>query len=76
MSKDRIFFCEPQKAYMTVRNCQELRERPSGKAAVGAPARMLACERCQMYPLVDKNKVATVSLLEYLDGAKPVGATV
>ena len=30
-----------------------------------------ACEKCTMYPLVDKKKVPTVSLEDYLGGSKP-----
>jgi hypothetical protein len=30
-----------------------------------------ACEKCTMYPLVDKAKVPTVSLVAYLGGSKP-----
>jgi len=71
MSKTRIFFCKPQNAYMSVANCSELRERPVGKASAGSQPRLLACERCEMYKFVDKSKVPTVSLNEYVEGAKP-----
>ena len=30
-----------------------------------------ACEKCTMYALVDKEKVPTVSLVDYLGGSKP-----
>ena len=30
-----------------------------------------ACEKCTMYPLVDKMKVPTISLDAYLGGSKP-----
>ena len=30
-----------------------------------------ACEKCTMYPLVDKEKVPTVTLNAYLGGSKP-----
>lgn len=71
--KSRIFYCQPQRAYMTITNCSELRDRPVGKAAAGTQAKMIACERCEMYPMVDKNKVETVSMTEYLAGTFPTG---
>lgn len=73
MDKNRIFYCQPQRAYMSIGNCNELRSRPTGKAAIGAQPRLMACERCSMYPMVDKNKVPTVTLTEYLGGTKPAG---
>ena len=30
-----------------------------------------ACEKCTMYPLVEKMKVPTISLDAYLNGSKP-----
>ncbi len=71
MDKSRIFYCDPQKAYMTVANCKELRDRPVGKAATGSQPKLMACEKCTMYSLVDKNKVPTVTITEYLDGTLP-----
>ena len=75
MDKNRIFFCEPQRAYMSIYNCANLRNRPIGKAAAGAQPKMIACERCEMFKMVDKNKVPTVTLTEYLNGTKPVGVS-
>ena len=71
MDKNRIFYCEPQKAYMSVANCKELRGRPTGKAAAGSQPKLMACEKCGMYKMVDKNKVPTVTITEYLDGTNP-----
>lgn len=71
MSKDLMFYCIPQKAYMRTTNCQNLRKRPEGKAPAGAQPMLRACEKCTMYPLVDKKKVPTVSLVDYLNGSKP-----
>lgn len=71
MSKDLMFYCIPQQAYMRTENCINLRKRPAGKAPAGAQPMLRACEKCTMYPLVDKRKVPTVSLADYLDGSKP-----
>jgi hypothetical protein len=66
-----MFFCIPQQAYMRTENCCNLRRRPAGKAPAGAQPMLRACETCTMYPLVDKNKVPTVSLDDYLGGTRP-----
>lgn len=71
MDKNRIFYCGPQKAYMSLTNCTELRDRPVGKAAAGSQPKLMACERCNMFKMVEKNKVPTVSITEYLAGTKP-----
>lgn len=71
MDKSRIFFCKPQKAYMSINNCCELRERPSGRTPAGTQAKLVACEKCHLYAAVDKNKVPTVSMMDYLNGARP-----
>ena len=71
MSKDLIFYCIPQQAYMRTENCNNLRKRPAGKAPAGAQPMLRACEICTMYPLVDKMKVPTISLDAYLGGSKP-----
>ena len=71
VSKDLMFFCIPQQAYMRTENCTSLRKRPAGKAPAGAQPMLRACEKCTMYPLVDKQKVPTVSLVDYLGGSKP-----
>ncbi len=71
MDKNRIFFCKPQNAYMSLSNCSDLRGRPTGKAAAGAQPKLIACERCQMHSFVDKAKVPTVSIVEYMGGTKP-----
>jgi hypothetical protein len=71
MDKSRIFYCEPQKAFMSISNCHELRDRPVGKAAAGTQPKLIACERCDMYKMVDKNKVETVTITEYLGGVRP-----
>ena len=71
MSKDMMFYCIPQQAYMRTENCMNLRKRPAGKAPAGAQPMLRACEKCTMYPLVDKKKVPTVSLGDYLGGDKP-----
>jgi len=71
MDKNRIFFCQPQKAYMSIANCCELRGRPTGKAAAGSQPKLMACERCELHKMVDKAKVPTVSLNEYVEGRKP-----
>ena len=56
---------------MRTENCCSLRKRPAGKAPAGAQPMLRACEKCTMYPLVDRNKVPTVSLDAYLSGSKP-----
>jgi len=56
---------------MKTDNCCNLRKRPAGKAPAGAQPMLRACEKCTMYPLVDKNKVPTVTLDDYLGGSKP-----
>ncbi len=71
MSKENIFFCKPQQAYMRIGQCQSLRDRPVGKAAAGTQPKLMACERCEMFSLVDKKKVPTVSIIDYLDGSRP-----
>ncbi len=71
MSKDQMFYCIPQQAYMRTANCTNLRKRPAGKAPAGAQPMLRACEKCTMYPLVDSLKVPTVSLDAYLGGSKP-----
>jgi hypothetical protein len=71
VAKDLMFFCIPQQAYMRTQNCCNLRKRPAGKAPAGAQPMLRACEKCTMYPLVDKDKVPTVSLDAYLGGSKP-----
>jgi hypothetical protein len=71
VSKDLMFYCIPQQAYMRTENCTNLRKRPAGKAPAGAQPMLRACEKCTMYPLVDKEKVPTVSLVDYLGGSKP-----
>ncbi len=71
MAKDMMFFCIPQQAYMRTQNCCNLRKRPAGKAPAGAQPMLRACEKCTMYPLVDREKVPTVSLDAYLGGSKP-----
>ena len=76
MDKSRIFYCEPQRAYMSMINCEELRGRPTGKAAAGTQPKLIACERCSMFAMVEKNKVPTVTITEYLDGIKPNGLSV
>ena len=71
MAKDLMFYCIPQQAYMRTENCTNLRRRPAGKAPAGAQPMLRACEKCTMYPLVDTQKVPTVSLDAYLGGNKP-----
>ena len=71
MAKDLMFYCIPQQAYMRTENCTSLRRRPAGKAPAGAQPMLRACEKCTMYPLVDNQKVPTVSLDAYLGGSKP-----
>jgi hypothetical protein len=71
VSKDLMFYCIPQQAYMRTENCNSLRKRPAGKAPAGAQPMLRACEKCTMYPLVDKMKVPTISLDAYLNGGKP-----
>jgi hypothetical protein len=71
VSKELMFYCIPQQAFMRTTNCENLRKRPVGKAPAGAQPRLRACERCTMYPLVDGRKVPTVTLEQYLGGDKP-----
>ncbi|MBU1191019.1 MAG: hypothetical protein KKA36_02710 [Gammaproteobacteria bacterium] len=71
MSKDMMFFCIPQQAYMATSNCTKLRKRPLGKVPAGTQPMLRACETCEMYPLVDKSKVPMVSLKDYLGGDRP-----
>ena len=56
---------------MRTTNCENLRKRPEGKAPAGAQPMLRACEKCTMCGLVDKKKVPTVSLEDYLGGSKP-----
>ncbi|QKT03765.1 hypothetical protein HUS23_08015 [Ectothiorhodospiraceae bacterium 2226] len=70
----QMFFCAPQRAYLSTFDCMELRERPIGKAPMGSQPRLKACERCSLYPLVDAGDVPTVSLADYLNGARPEAA--
>lgn len=72
MSKDMMFFCIPQQAYMATSNCGTLRKRPVGnKVPAGSQPMLRACETCSMYPLVDTQKVPMVSLSAYLGGQRP-----
>ena len=71
VTMDSMFFCIPQQAYLSITTCRNLRERPIGKAPAGAPSRLIACERCTMHPLVDRDQVPTVTLDAYLGGSKP-----
>lgn len=71
LSQDLMFYCVPQQAYMQTSNCQKLRNRPVGKVPAGAQPKLRACEKCEMYPLVDSLKLPTVSLVDYLAGKKP-----
>lgn len=71
MSKELMFYCIPQGAYMRTDNCQKLRKRPTGKVPAGAQPKLRACEACTMYPLVDSGKIPTVTLTAYLGGDKP-----
>jgi len=66
-----MFYCVPQQAYMQTGNCQKLRNRPVGKVPAGSQPMLRACEKCEMYPLVDSLKLPTVSLNDYLSGKKP-----
>lgn len=71
VSKEMMFFCIPQKAYMATANCSKLRKRPVGKVPAGTQPKLRACETCSMYPLVDNQKVPMVSLADYLGGERP-----
>jgi len=71
LDMDSMFYCIPQQAYLSVTTCKNLRERPVGKAPAGAPPRLIACEKCNMHPLVDLAQIPTVSLDAYLSGSKP-----
>ncbi|QKQ25319.1 hypothetical protein [Candidatus Reidiella endopervernicosa] len=75
MSKELMFFCIPQGAYMGVSNCQKLRKRPVGKAPAGGQTKLRACEKCEMHGLVDSAKVPTVSMASYLSGSRPKPAS-
>ncbi len=66
-----MFYCIPQQAYMRTTNCENLRKRPVGKAPAGAQPMLRACEKCNMFALVDTEKVPTISLEAYLGGGKP-----
>ena len=71
LDMDSMFFCIPQQAYLSVTTCKNLRERPVGKAPAGAPPKLIACEKCNMHPLVDMAKIPLVTLEAYLGGSKP-----
>ncbi len=71
MDKETMFYCIPQQAYLSVNTCKNLRERPVGKAPAGSQPKLIACEKCTMHPLVDMQKVPTVTLEAYLGGSKP-----
>jgi hypothetical protein len=66
-----MFFCIPQQAYLSVNTCKSLRDRPVGKAPAGSPPKLIACEKCNMHPLVDMAKVPLVTLEAYLGGSRP-----
>ncbi len=71
MDNNRMFYCIPQKAYMRTENCRSLRSRPIGKAPAGSQAQLKACENCTLHPMVDDDRVPTVTLEAFLSGAKP-----
>ena len=71
LDMDSMFFCIPQQAYLSVTTCKNLRDRPVGKAPAGAPPKLIACEKCNMHPLVDMAKIPLVTLEAYLGGSKP-----
>ena len=71
MDTDSMFFCIPQQAYLSVTTCKSLRDRPVGKAPAGAPPKLIACEKCNMHPLVDMAKVPLVTLEASLGGSRP-----
>ena len=71
MNTDSMFYCVPQQAYLSVTTCQNLRERPAGKAPAGTPPKLIACEKCTMHTLVDMAKIPMVTLESYLNGSKP-----
>jgi hypothetical protein len=71
VDKEQMFYCIPQQAYLSVNTCKNLRERPVGKAPAGSQPKLIACEKCTMHPLVDMQKVPTVTLEAYLGGSKP-----
>ena len=71
MSQDLMFYCIPQQAYMQTGNCQKLRDRPVGKVPAGSQPKLRACEKCEMYTLVDNLKLPTISLTDYLSGKRP-----
>ncbi len=71
MDMDSMFYCIPQQAYLSVTTCKNLRARPVGKAPAGAPPRLIACEKCNMHPLVDMAQIPMVTLDAYLSGNKP-----
>lgn len=71
MDTDSMFFCIPQQAYLSVNTCKSLRDRPVGKAPAGSPPKLIACEKCNMHPLVDMIKVPLVTLEAYLGGSRP-----
>jgi hypothetical protein len=66
-----IFFCSPQRAFLRIADCKQLRRRPVGKAPAGVQPMLKACETCTMYPLVDAFKVPTVTIEAYLQGSRP-----
>jgi hypothetical protein len=71
VENDSMFFCIPQQAYLSVTTCKNLRERPVGKAPAGSPPKLIACEKCDMHPLVDMSRIPIVTLEAYLNGSKP-----
>ena len=69
--ENRLFFCVPQQAFLSTKDCKKLRKRPTSKSPGSGQTKLVACERCTMYELVDANKVPTVSLKDYLAGKRP-----
>ena len=69
--ENRLFFCLPQQAYLSTGDCKKLRKRPTSKSPGSGQTKLVACEKCNMYKLIDNGKVPTVSLTDYLKGKKP-----
>ena len=71
MLENRLFYCLPQQAFLSTNDCQKLRKRPTSKSPGSGQTKLVACEKCTMYKLVDGGKVPTISLTDYMDGKRP-----
>ena len=73
--ENRLFYCLPQQATLSTNDCMKLRKRPTSKSPGSGQTKLVACEKCSMYKLVDSGKVPTISLTDYMNGKVPKQAS-